>query len=167
MRGCLCEICKREVGNLRNVRQREVGRSHKNTELYRVIVPVRWGEGTSNNRLWSPKAYGLTGQLSLWAGSVLRLCVPSLAKTRLCVPRTVKPRGPHGSPVTFLSPVSVFIAVENRKWVIGNSHDRQIHVFDEHIQTKTRKGRAEKRFALSGPSSVSDYIFDQFTLVIW
>ena len=31
MRGCLCEICKREVGNLRNVRQREVGHSNKNT----------------------------------------------------------------------------------------------------------------------------------------
>ena len=31
MRGCLCEICKREVGNFRNVRQREVGGSHQNT----------------------------------------------------------------------------------------------------------------------------------------
>ena len=56
MRGCLCKICKREIGNLRNVCQREVGRSHKNT----LCVPsycggqVRGGEGTSNNRLWSP-----------------------------------------------------------------------------------------------------------------
>ena len=31
MRGCLCDICKREVGNLSNVRLREVGLSHKNT----------------------------------------------------------------------------------------------------------------------------------------
>ena len=31
MRGCQCAILKREVGNLRNVRQREVGRSNKST----------------------------------------------------------------------------------------------------------------------------------------
>ena len=53
MRGCLCEICDCEVGNLRNVRQREVGLSHKNT----LCVPsycagrVRGGVGTSFVRM--------------------------------------------------------------------------------------------------------------------
>ena len=50
MRGFLCEICEREDGSLKNVRHREVGRSHKNT----LCVPsycadqVRGGEGTSS-----------------------------------------------------------------------------------------------------------------------
>ena len=37
--------------------------------VYRFIVPVRSGEGTSNIRRWSPKAFGLTGQLSSFTGS--------------------------------------------------------------------------------------------------
>ena len=45
MRGCLCEICEREVDNLRNVRQREVGSSHKNTLCAPSYCPSQVGEG--------------------------------------------------------------------------------------------------------------------------
>ena len=46
MRGYLCEICKREVGNLRNVRQGMWDAPIRTHRVYRVIVPV--SEGTSN-----------------------------------------------------------------------------------------------------------------------
>ena len=52
MRGCLYEICKREVSNVRNVRQREeVWHSHKNSLCVLSYCANRWGEGTSNNCL--------------------------------------------------------------------------------------------------------------------
>ena len=52
MRGCLCKICNREVGNLRNVCQRDLGHSHKNTLCVSssCVGQVRGGKGTSNKR---------------------------------------------------------------------------------------------------------------------
>ena len=62
MRGCLCESCKREVGKemfSKGGGGGTLASTHKNTFVYLLIAS---GEGTSNNRLWSLNAYGLTGQ---------------------------------------------------------------------------------------------------------
>ena len=76
MRGSLCEICELEVGTLRSVCHREVGRSHKNTLCVTSYCAsqVRGGEGTSNNRLWSHWGYDLTRKFR-GSMSLLRLCL--------------------------------------------------------------------------------------------
>ena len=52
-----------------------------NKNTLRVVLFCRSGEGTSNNRLWSPLAYGLTGQKfqCVYMGTCMNACV------RMCV----------------------------------------------------------------------------------
>ena len=58
LRGCLSEICKREVSNLRNVRQGMWDAPTRTHRVYRVIVPVRWGDVWQDRwSLWSPQAF--------------------------------------------------------------------------------------------------------------